>query len=79
MPKLLRPADLLARQLAPQLVGCTIEEVERELILSTLGATSGCRTHAADVLGISIRTLRNRLKDYRTAGALIPPSIRSAA
>jgi DNA-binding NtrC family response regulator len=55
------------------LVGRKIEDVERELILNTLVSTSGNRTHAAMVLGISIRALRNKLKDYAASGATVPP------
>jgi DNA-binding NtrC family response regulator len=46
------------------LVGRTVESVEKELIVSTLEHCSGNRTHAANVLGISIRTLRNKLNAY---------------
>ena len=48
------------------LVGLTVEEVERRLILSTLENVSDNRTRAAEMLGISIRTLRNKLKEYET-------------
>jgi hypothetical protein len=47
------------------LVGCTLESVERALILSTLTQCRGNRTDAARVLGISIRTMRNKLRLYR--------------
>ena len=43
----------------------TIWEMERELILRTLEKHNGNRTHAAKTLGISIRTLRNKLREYR--------------
>ncbi len=43
----------------------TIEEMERKLIAKTLDVTNGNRTHAARSLGISIRTLRNKLKEYK--------------
>ncbi|MDH5563955.1 MAG: sigma-54 dependent transcriptional regulator [Nitrospirota bacterium] len=43
----------------------TIWEMERDLILRTLGQHNGNRTHAARTLGISIRTLRNKLREYR--------------
>ncbi len=43
----------------------TIWEMERDLILRTLEAHNGNRTHAAKTLGISIRTLRNKLREYR--------------
>ena len=46
------------------LVGRTVESVEKELILDTLNYCLGNRTHAANILGISIRTLRNKLKIY---------------
>ena len=46
------------------LVGRTVEEVEKELIIDTLDHCLGNRTQAAQVLGISIRTLRNKLKQY---------------
>jgi len=54
------------------LVGRTVAEVEKELILDTLSHCLGNRTHAANILGISIRTLRNKLKLYADAGASIP-------
>ncbi|MFC7612033.1 sigma-54-dependent transcriptional regulator [Teichococcus aestuarii] len=50
------------------LVGRSMEEVERELILRTLAHCLGNRTRAAEVLGISIRALRNKLQDYRGMG-----------
>ncbi|TAE82967.1 MAG: sigma-54-dependent Fis family transcriptional regulator [Alphaproteobacteria bacterium] len=46
------------------LVGRTVAEVEKELILQTLDHCLGNRTHAANILGISIRTLRNKLRLY---------------
>ncbi len=48
----------------------TLWEVERDLILETLEKMGGNRTHAAKRLGISIRTMRNKLKEYRSAGLL---------
>lgn len=50
------------------LVGRTMESVEKELILTTLDHCLGNRTHAANILGISIRTLRNKLKEYGNGG-----------
>jgi two-component system response regulator FlrC len=47
-----------------ELVGRTVEDVEKELIIDTLNHCLGNRTQAANVLGISIRTLRNKLKQY---------------
>ncbi|MFT7144055.1 MAG: two-component system response regulator FlrC, partial [bacterium] len=49
---------------ASDMVGRTVQEMEEQLILSTLNYCKGNRTHAADILGISIRTLRNKLKEY---------------
>jgi hypothetical protein len=56
------------------LVGRRMEEVERELILETLGRCLGNRTRAAEILGISIRTLRNKLHEYRGQGVAVPPA-----
>ncbi len=49
------------------LVGRTIGSVEKDLIINTLGHCLGNRTQAANLLGISIRTLRNKLNDYEVA------------
>lgn len=56
------------------LVGRRMEEVERELILETLGRCLGNRTRAAEIMGISIRTLRNKLHEYRGQGVAVPPA-----
>ena len=53
-------------------VGQTVALVEQKLILDTLTHCFGNRTHAANILGISIRTLRNKLKEYSEAGLAIP-------
>jgi two-component system response regulator FlrC len=50
------------------LVGRTVSDVERDLILDTLDHCLGNRTHAANILGISIRTLRNKLREYTDSG-----------
>jgi DNA-binding NtrC family response regulator len=55
------------------LVGRRMEEVERDLIVETLTHTLGNRTHAATILGISIRALRNKLRDYSAQGVAVPP------
>src|SRR5689334_20972589 len=55
------------------LVGRTVADVERDLILETLQHCLGNRTHAANILGISIRTLRNKLQQYRQEGVPVPP------
>ena len=54
------------------MVGRTIEAVERDLIIETLCQCMGNRSQAAGVLGISIRTLRNKLHDYERTGTRIP-------
>ncbi|MCA0401931.1 MAG: sigma-54 dependent transcriptional regulator [Proteobacteria bacterium] len=54
------------------LVGRTVADVERELILDTLDHCLGNRTHAAKILGISIRTLRNKLNEYVAVGLDVP-------
>jgi two-component system response regulator FlrC len=54
------------------LVGRRVDEVERDLILETLTHCLGNRTRAAEILGISIRTLRNKLHEYRAQGADVP-------
>ena len=57
---------------ASGLVGRTVADVERDLIIDTLNHCLGNRTHAANILGISIRTLRNKLKLYSESGVAIP-------
>ena len=54
------------------LVGRTVSDVERDLIIETLTHCLGNRTHAATILGISIRTLRNKLREYTDAGLRVP-------
>ncbi|WP_421790647.1 sigma-54-dependent transcriptional regulator [Hyphobacterium sp.] len=55
-----------------EMVGRTVAEVEQDLILETLEHCLGNRTHAANILGISIRTLRNKLKLYTEQGVSVP-------
>lgn len=59
---------------AESLVGRKLADVERDLILGTLDHCLGNRTHAANILGISIRTLRNKLSQYRDEGLEIVES-----
>ena len=49
--------------------GVTVRDMERKLITTTLQAVNESRSQAAEMLGISIRTLRNKLKEYREANA----------
>ena len=55
-------------------VGYKVSEIERALIIDTLRYTDGNRTRAASILGISIRALRNKLKEYMDSGVSIPCS-----
>jgi DNA-binding NtrC family response regulator len=66
-------ATLAAETVTRALVGRTVADVERDLILETLKHCLGNRTHAANILGISIRTLRNKLNEYAGDGVAIPP------
>jgi two-component system response regulator FlrC len=62
--------ELLAADAGPSpgtLAGLTVHEVERRLIVETLRRTNNNRSHAAKMLGISVRTLRNKLAEYRTS------------
>jgi len=68
-----KTADVADPQSGHSLVGRTVAEVEQALILKTLGHCLGNRTHAATILGISIRTLRNKLKQYAEDGVAVPP------
>jgi two-component system response regulator FlrC len=65
----------VAEQVKPSgaLVRRTLADVERDLILETLRHCLGNRTHAANILGISVRTLRNKLHDYAADGLIVPP------
>jgi DNA-binding NtrC family response regulator len=51
-------------------VGTTVDEAERQLILKTLVATHNNKTKAAEILGISSKTLQNKLKEYSNAAAV---------
>ena len=55
------PSDLAAIKFP---VGTTVDAMERVLILQTLGATGNNKTRAAELLGISLKTLHNKLKEY---------------
>jgi two-component system response regulator FlrC len=72
-PPAVAHAALAAEQVTRALVGRTVAHVERDLILETLKHCLGNRTHAANILGISIRTLRNKLNEYASDGVPIPP------
>ncbi|MCV6548504.1 MAG: sigma-54 dependent transcriptional regulator [Cohaesibacter sp.] len=65
-------AVMAAEGVTRSMVGRTVAEVEQDLILDTLDHCLGNRTHAANILGISIRTLRNKLRQYSAEGVDIP-------
>jgi DNA-binding NtrC family response regulator len=60
-------------------VGKRLEDIERDLIIQTIGYTRGNRTHAANLLGISIRSLRNKLREYAAAPSDVPVLTQAAA
>jgi DNA-binding NtrC family response regulator len=74
-----RAAAHAASAATRNLVGRTVSEVEQDLILETLQHCLGNRTHAAQILGISIRTLRNKLRLYIDQGVAVPPAPNSQA
>jgi DNA-binding NtrC family response regulator len=65
-------AAQVADSISRTMVGRTVADVERDLILETLDHVLGNRTHAANILGISIRTLRNKLNQYSDEGTFVP-------
>ena len=60
------------------IVGHKLEDIERELILRTLRAHRGNRTHAAEQLGLTARTICNKIRLYRSQGHEIPEPERAA-
>jgi two-component system, response regulator FlrC len=72
-PPAVAHAALAAETVTRALVGRTVADVERDLILETLKHCLGNRTHAANILGISIRTLRNKLNEYSGDSVPVPP------
>ena len=63
-----KTADISSDESMGGAVGRTIADVEQELILKTLQDVAGNRTKAAEILGITVRTLRNKLNEYRDMG-----------
>ncbi|MFO7886255.1 MAG: helix-turn-helix domain-containing protein, partial [Desulfobacteraceae bacterium] len=49
----------------PSMEPGSLREMEEKMIFHTLDRTEGNRTHAAKILGISVRTLRNKLNEYK--------------
>jgi DNA-binding NtrC family response regulator len=72
-------ASLAAETATRSFVGQTVAAMEQQLIIDTLEHCLGNRTHAANILGISIRTLRNKLKEYTDSGVAVPPPQMGAA
>ncbi len=66
------PVSLAPHEIVPLLIGSTVDEVERELVLQTLARCDGNRTRAARVLGVSVRTLRNKIRLYTAGGIQVP-------
>ena len=64
--------DQLPSEIVSWLVGHTVRDVERKLILHTLASLGGSRTRASNALGISIRTLRNKISEYEASGIAVP-------
>lgn len=57
-------------------LGLSLPELERFWLLSTLSALKGNRTHCAEQLDIALRTVRNKINEYKADGFAIPPSQR---
>ena len=57
-----RQPNFVTQTIAPTV---SLREIEKNVILNTLDHTDGNRTHAAEILGISVRTLRNKMNEYR--------------
>jgi len=70
-PELPAPS-LTPNEIVPLLIGSTVGEIERELVLQTLARCNGNRTRAARVLGVSVRTLRNKIRQYSADGIDVP-------
>ena len=62
------------RRLARHLVGLPLKDIERDLVLETLARTDGNRTASARLLGLSIRTLRNKITEYSAGGVAVTPA-----
>ncbi len=68
-------ASLAPNAVVPLLIGSTVGEIERELVLQTLARCEGNRTRASRVLGVSVRTLRNKIRLYSADGIDVPPHL----
>ncbi len=63
LPENLKPADFFYKEKRSQKLK-TLKEMEKEMILKVVEETNGNRTHSAEILGISRRTLQLKLKEY---------------
>lgn len=83
----LEPSDLLLENVVDlpttdqiqHTVGGSFRAMEKQLILETLAKVGGNRMRAAEVLGVSVRTIRNKLRDYREEGKILPITGRDLA
>ena len=64
--------DAIENSVTEQLVGRTLKQVERALIIQTLIDVEGNRTRAATVLGISVRCLRDKIRLFKELGVVVP-------
>ncbi|CCD93130.1 MULTISPECIES: helix-turn-helix domain-containing protein [unclassified Bradyrhizobium] len=69
---LVMPPPPSAAEVLPLLIGTPLSEIERELIVQTLARCNGNRTHAARLLGMPVRTLRNKIRSYTADGIAVP-------
>ncbi|HME43825.1 MAG TPA: sigma-54 dependent transcriptional regulator [Syntrophorhabdales bacterium] len=74
--KLTHLQDLEARK---ELKVGSVRDMEMNLILDTLRSVNGNRTQAASILGITVRTLRNKIKEYKELGIAVPQGCLNAA
>jgi DNA-binding NtrC family response regulator len=72
LQEILPQPALAPNEIVPMLIGSTVGEIERELVLQTLARCDGNRTRAARVLGVSVRTLRNKIRQYSAEGIDVP-------
>jgi DNA-binding NtrC family response regulator len=72
-PKIRLSAGSALEMRDPEGLRPTLEEMERRYILEILGSVDDDKTEAANILGISIRTLRNKLREYSQAGIRVTP------
>jgi DNA-binding NtrC family response regulator len=70
-PQVAAPS-LTPNEIVPLLIGSTVGEIEQVLVLHTLARCGGNRTRAARVLGLSVRTLRNKIRQYAADGIDVP-------